>query len=177
MTNSIIDGLDTWWIIPDIVLGGEYPGDVKGTGAKLESLLDFGIGAVFNLTSKEDNLTPYVFTEHNMKGYVLYQMPIPDGGVISLDSYRKCIDHIRDETERGRKVYIHCWGGRGRTSTVAGCLLAATTTLSPEDIFARIDKSRRESSAKADLPAPENEKQRQIVRDYYHKYGTWGSDA
>lgn len=177
MTEPIITGLDTWWIIPGVVLGGEYPCDAKGSGDKLESLLEFGVDTIVNLTHKDDNLTPYYFSNRGLKGYALWVSPIPDGGVVALDSYKQIVEEIKRQAEQGHVIYVHCWGGMGRTATVAGCLLAATTTHSPDDIFAQIDESRRKTSVKADRPAPENDQQRQIVRDFYHTYGTWGSDA
>ena len=47
--------------------------------------------------------------------------PIPDMGVFGR-GYDEILDAIRESTDRG-VVYVHCWGGIGRTSTVVGCLL------------------------------------------------------
>ena len=33
------------------------------------------------------------------------------------------LDTIHEELAANRRVYVHCWGGVGRTGTVIGCLL------------------------------------------------------
>lgn len=48
---------------------------------------------------------------------------------------------IRDEIAAGRPVYVHCWGGIGRTGTVAGCWLVEDGLTGPEAI-ARIAELR-----------------------------------
>ena len=47
-------------------------------------------------------------------------MAIPDMGIPSLPAMRQLID---DLCMASPIVYIHCWGGSGRTGTVAGCYL------------------------------------------------------
>ena len=36
---------------------------------------------------------------------------------------REILDHLRTRLDSGHKVYVHCWGGIGRTGTVVGCHL------------------------------------------------------
>ena len=43
--------------------------------------------------------------------------------MIDHDGYNDILARIRAEIAAGRVVYVHCWGGKGRTSTVVGCLL------------------------------------------------------
>jgi protein-tyrosine phosphatase len=33
------------------------------------------------------------------------------------------LDAIDDALEAGRNIYVHCWGGIGRTGTTVGCYL------------------------------------------------------
>jgi protein-tyrosine phosphatase len=35
----------------------------------------------------------------------------------------KILNTIQEEIAAGRPVYVHCWGGVGRTGTVIGCWL------------------------------------------------------
>lgn len=36
---------------------------------------------------------------------------------------RAILDQIQQWLRQGRRIYFHCWGGVGRTGTVAGCYL------------------------------------------------------
>ena len=33
------------------------------------------------------------------------------------------LDRIEESLEAGRRIYLHCWGGIGRTGTTVGCYL------------------------------------------------------
>ncbi|WP_082941940.1 hypothetical protein [Mycolicibacterium peregrinum] len=58
--------------------------------------------------------------------------------------------------------YVHCWGGKGRTSTVIGCLLAESG-LSYDDVIARIAELRA-GTRKAAYPCPESTTQHDLLR-------------
>ena len=53
-------------------------------------------------------------------------MPIPDMGVPDTEEMREIMEAIRKSIDAGPAVYIHCWGGIGRTGTVVGCWLRET---------------------------------------------------
>ena len=48
------------------------------------------------------------------------------------------LDHIDRRLANGRKVYVHCWGGVGRTGTVVGGYLVRRGA-SGEDALARLE--------------------------------------
>lgn len=62
----------------------------------------------------------------------------------------------------GKPVYVHCWGGRGRTGTVVGCYLARHGIASGKGALEKIVELRRET-IDANLPSPETKKQAQMV--------------
>ena len=43
--------------------------------------------------------------------------------VPSVEAMTSILDAIDGAMEAGRTVYVHCWGGIGRTGTVVGCWL------------------------------------------------------
>jgi hypothetical protein len=43
--------------------------------------------------------------------------------------------------QRGERLYIHCWGGRGRAGTVGSCLLAKLYGIGANEALARIDRA------------------------------------
>lgn len=161
--------IHAWWVEPDRLLAGEYPGDTspEKAAAKIRLLLDAGIGSIVDLTTKHDGLVPYRDTlqaEAERAGrrmhYVSY--PIPDVGVINDSGYDAILEYIRDEMNDGRKVYLHCWGGVGRTCTVIACRLCEQG-VDYKSAMARIAKLRA-GTRKADRAALESEAQRAFVR-------------
>ena len=51
------------------------------------------------------------------------RFPILDTRTISPEGYDEILAYIDSEIDAGRVVYVHCWGGKGRTCTVIGCRL------------------------------------------------------
>lgn len=90
--------------------------------------------------------------------------PIPDLGVPSLDAAEAVVTDVCARLAAGDRVYIHCWGGRGRAGTVGACVLARLYGLSADDALARVDAAlqTREPGGKS----PEKEEQRELVRAF-----------
>jgi protein-tyrosine phosphatase len=162
--------LHAWWVEPDCLLAGEYPGDTspEKAAAKIRLLLDAGIGSIVDLTTKHDGLVPYrdiLQAEAERAGRRMHyaSYPIPDLGIVDDSGYDEILEYIRGEMNAGRKVYLHCWGGVGRTSTVIASRLC-DDGLDYKSAMARIAKL-REGTRKANRPALEHEVQRAFVRD------------
>lgn len=157
-----------YWIEPGAVLAGEYPGDRDSVraAAKINLLVDNGIRTFVDLTSDRDGLTPYEDTveqvaEQRRLPLERINFVIPDMGVRDDDGYDEIVHAIRAATARGG-VYVHCWGGIGRTSTVAGCLLV-DAGMGGDEALAHIARL-RSSTRKAHMPAPQTQAQRDVVR-------------
>jgi len=161
--------LHAWWVEPDRLLAGEYPGDKSPSkaAAKIRLLIDARIDSIVDLTTDRDGLVPYSDTLHaqaQMAGRSVHHFsyPIPDLGVIDDAGYDGILGCIRDEMNAGRKVYVHCWGGVGRTCTVIGAMLCAAG-FDYKAAVARIAELRA-GTRKADRPALESEAQRAFLR-------------
>jgi protein-tyrosine phosphatase len=150
------------------VLAGEYPGhdDPVIAGHKVNLLVDAGVRTFVDLTTHHDPLEPYAATvdaaasarkldvRHRRVG-------IPDLGVTDDATYDELVGLIREESTRGA-VYVHCWGGIGRTGTVIGCLLAADG-LGYDAIVGQL-AALRTGTRKASRPAPEMPVQHELLR-------------
>jgi ADP-ribosylglycohydrolase/protein-tyrosine phosphatase len=162
------DVVHAWWVEPGRLLAGEYPGHSEGTIAaeKVNLLVDAGVRTFVDLTEVHERLEPYA--EHVEAAAVArrldlrhHRCPIPDFHVIDDDGYDAILDLVHEEQARGA-VYVHCWGGRGRTGTVVGCFLARQG-LDYEAVIARMAQL-REGSSKAGHPVPEADAQHEVLR-------------
>ena len=121
---------NSYWVIPGRLAAGEYPGAVCPTEAadKLRTLLRAGIDYFIDLTEPWE-LVPYADIAkreaRHMGTTVGYERhPIID---VSVPRHPKqmsrILKSIDSAMQNGRTVYVHCWGGVGRTGTVVGCWL------------------------------------------------------
>ncbi len=94
----------------------------------------------------------------------IIQMPIRDMNVPSRVQMRAILDEIDRSIEANLPVYIHCWGGKGRTGTVVGCYLAR------HDIATGWDALRKIRSLRRGIPgwrsSPESLSQFAMVRSW-----------
>jgi ADP-ribosylglycohydrolase len=156
-----------WWVRPDQVLAGEYPGhrDAARARAKLSVLVDHGVRTFVDLTRPHDGLDAYDATLATIaaeRGLDLRRvsMPIPDMSVVDDAAYDPILAAIDDAAERSA-AYVHCWGGMGRTGTVVGCLLV-DEGLDGAAALRRVAELRADSG-KARQPAPQTVEQREVV--------------
>ncbi|MBQ2394194.1 MAG: ADP-ribosylglycohydrolase family protein, partial [Alistipes sp.] len=99
-------------------------GDKNGEFAKhkIEQMYHFGIRHFIDLT-EEGELRPYNHLLPNDTTYTRF--PIPDcGAPKSIESVQRLLLRIEELKKMEGYVYVHCWGGVGRTGTIVACYLA-----------------------------------------------------
>ncbi|CAN5867347.1 protein-tyrosine phosphatase family protein [soil metagenome] len=153
--------LHAWWVEPGRLLAGEYPGsdDQEKARAKVGLLIDAGVDTIVDLTTPADRLVPY---DDHLAQVRRFSYPIPDMGVIDDAGYDEILAFIRSELDAQRTVYLHCWGGKGRTTTVIGCLLV-DSGLDYDAATARIALLRT-GTRKVQEPCPETQAQHDVLR-------------
>jgi hypothetical protein len=104
------------------LLAGPYPGGMHPveTEARLARVLAHGVTLFLDLTGVGE-LDAYADALAGRARHVRHA--IRDYGVPSPGEMRATLDAVRAELARGGGVYVHCWGGLGRTGTVVGCWL------------------------------------------------------
>jgi protein-tyrosine phosphatase len=94
----------------------------------------------------------------------MVRRPIRDLDVPSLEKMAAIVGEIERFLGHGLPVYVHCWGGRGRTGTVVGCWLV-NQGLEGQEALDRISWLRRnEETAQKD--SPETRKQISMVLNW-----------
>ena len=76
------------------------------------------------------------------------------------------LDDLDDLLERGRKVYVHCWGGSGRTGTVIGCWIRRHDLVGADEILYCLQRLREGDSVKGGLAIPQNPPQVTLVESW-----------
>ncbi len=164
------------------LLAGAYPGDADPTEAraKVTALVGAGVRLVVNLMEEIEighdgkPLEPYeellraVAAELSVHAR-LDRFSIPDMDVPAAVRMKSILDAIDTAIADDTTVYVHCWGGRGRTGTVIGCWLARHGVATGKAALERT-AGLRAGVPKAHLPSPETNAQREMVRGWKENY-------
>ena len=141
--------------------------------ANLRALLAAGARAFINLMEEDEvnregrpfaDYRPALQTLAEELGITVecLRFPIPDFGTPSAERLTAILNAIDDALDRQRLVYVHCWGGKGRTGTVVGCWLARHGVATGAAATRRIKELRR-NVPDADQPSPETTAQGELV--------------
>jgi hypothetical protein len=179
-TSSPVPFPQAYWVVPGKLLAGYYPGDLdtlKMEG-KLKRLLGARIRYIINLTEENERKQgdPFPSIENAIMRYAqrvganvtCVRRPIKDLTAPSPDYMRNILDEIDDAISQGKGVYVHCWGGKGRTGTVVGCYLARHGYAQGQDVLKLIEKLRRKDP-EFHRPSPETPDQREMVATWQEK--------
>jgi len=102
-------------------MAGEYPGakDSLLAQRKMARFLELGFTHFIDLTEADEGLQPYA---QILQGQAAHQrLPIVDMNIPNPAQMQTILDAIDAALAAGKQVYVHCFGGHGRTGTVVGC--------------------------------------------------------
>ena len=144
---------DSYWIEPGRFCAGRYP--TAREDADLVAICEAGVDCFVDLTEAgEYGLALY---DGELPDGVEYRrITIPDYSVPSVEGMREILDALDNALAGGRTVYLHCFGGRGRTGTVVGCWLVRHGMDGPAAI-------ERIAEWRGDRRSPETDEQRALI--------------
>ena len=120
---------ESYWVEPGRLLAGEYPGQytTESTRQRIDTLLEAGFDTFIDLTKPNETVPYYRILLEEAKIYdhkvERHNFPIGDFGLPTPETMTTILDTIDAALQNGKKIYLHCWGGIGRTGTTVGCYL------------------------------------------------------
>jgi hypothetical protein len=122
---------NSYWVNA-YLLAGEHPAllDPAENRRRALGLIVAGVTVFVDLTELDEtadlasypDLIAAADAEYARRcGY--HRLAIPDMDIPEPAALRGLLDRIDAAILRGQRVYVHCWGGIGRTGTVVGCYL------------------------------------------------------
>ncbi len=162
--------MNYYWVVENTFLAGEYPRnkDEETSQNKIDALTALGVAAFIDLTHEADGMEPYVHFLDTCKSHGLLheRFPIPDLSVPKSDmATKEILDTIDRHIENGRIVYVHCWGGVGRTGVIVGCWLARHG-LSGEAALSRLRELWRQNPKSKFKRSPETLSQERYIVEW-----------
>ena len=160
-----------YWVDPPWLMAGCYPGhaDRRIAERQLGALLDCGIRCFLSLMEEEVRgpFPPYQpalekFAEQRGIAIETLRFEIEHHSTPSFQQMGEIERAIATSIAAKRPVYVHCWGGRGRTGIVAGVHLVRRGLATPESFVDVIAALR----AGAPGESPETEEQIGFVRSF-----------
>lgn len=169
----------SYWVIPGKLLAGQVPTSyyLDKTKVFLENLKDAGVNTIINLMEENEknhygdsffDYANYLNIEPVWFPVETYRFPIKDVSVPKVKLMKMILDRTDSSVSEGKCVYIHCWGGIGRTGTVVGCYLMRHGYATQENVIEKIDKLKMNSGL-SHVYSPETKTQVEFVLNW--KYG------
>ena len=144
------------WVIPGVLMAGAYPAmlDDRQNDQNLKHFLKSGVNidTFVCLQAEVDpnipekawrackGLRPYFRDVERLSKLPMkwIHLAITDGDITDDGIMETLIEELLSDICKGRVLYIHCWGGHGRTGVVACLILARLYNLSAEDALRRV---------------------------------------
>lgn len=164
---------ESYWVLPGRFLAGEYPGGFnrERVRQRMKALLEAKLDTFINLTGP-DELPPYLpilleEAKAHHRQVEAINLPIRDFGLPTHEEMVIILNHIDTTLKKGSNVYLHCWGGIGRTGTTVGCYLVRHG-MTGEQALTQLAKWWETDPRRTWYPrTPETDEQFKFVREWH----------
>lgn len=166
----------SYWVEPGLLLAGAYPGDVEPEAhrVKIEALLNANVRVFLSLMeTDETNRDGERFVPYDSLGgseqteSVCVRFPIKDLSVPTQLEMVTILNAIDGFHKDGKSVYVHCWGGVGRTGTVVACWLVRKTLATQSNVLDVLMALRQADRERGHRDSPESSIQRKFVASWH----------
>jgi len=172
--NSLGPTRRSFWVVEDRLAGGAYPGkkgrhDDPDNPKAVQDLLAAGIDVFINLTQDFPGGTDEHLNHYDLGAEgkaVIERHPIIDVSIPRFDTMSEIIDSINGHLSEGKNVYVHCWGGSGRTGTVLGCWLIDQKLATGETVLNTLSELRRGDLDGGHKDIPQTIEQAEFIFDW-----------
>ncbi len=147
----------------------------------MRTLLQAGIDCFIDLTQRDEGLESYagiaaqeasrLGTEFVHERHAIVDMSVPR----SPQETAGGLDAIDEALDADKNVYVHCWGGIGRTGTVVGCWLVRHGMTGDEALAEIAERWRGMENRYRHPRSPQTAQQRAYVRNWTEP--SWGGAA
>jgi protein-tyrosine phosphatase len=162
-------------VVPNRFLAGPFPGHYEDSEhqKKIQTILDVGVRSFVNLMQEHEIdhfgcpfRTYDDLIQQLCPAASFMRFPIADLSVPAVDQMTAILDTIDRCLDEDKLVYVHCWGGVGRTGTVVGCWLLRHGFATPENYLDVLSDLRRQDRLRGHRMSPETGEQQRFVRDW-----------
>jgi hypothetical protein len=158
-----------YWVLRGKLLAGGYPGAHSSREARerLGRFFEIGVSAFIDLTYPgEFGIKPYEpflleSTENGGPTSVYRRFPVGDMRVPVPEVMSRILDAVDEALDASRIVYLHCYGGLGRTGTAVGCFLVRHG-MSGDQALAELRELRR-GTPHSFLDSPQTPEQAEMI--------------
>lgn len=165
--------LESYWVVPGSFLAGAYPFSTLNETVvrqRCTAFLQAGFNTFFDLT-RPGELPAYLPSlqeeafRHNIS--IDYQrIHFQDKGLPEHHQMAVLLDGIDAALAAGCKVYLHCWGGIGRTGMAVGCWLVRRGLTGGQALIRLNELYRTAGQSRFSPQAPETDAQVKFILDW-----------
>ena len=163
---------ESYWVEPNQLLAGEYPAqfDSELTRKRIDALLQAGFNTFIDLTKPNETVAYLRILQEEAKLYDVnvnhHRFAIGDFGLPTPELMTNILNTLDAELKAGKKIYLHCWGGIGRTGTTVGCYLVRRGKTGEEALRQLAEWWQTVPKSRVHVRSPETHEQAEFVLNW-----------